>query len=80
MIRKSDETIDRLLKFSLSLEGLYRHASTHAAGVVISNGKLEEYVPLYGSKTNSLVTQFNMKWVEQAGLVKFDILGLKTSQ
>ena len=79
VIRKSDETIDRLLKFSLSLEGLYRHASTHAAGVVISNGKLEEYVPLYmDQKTNSLVTQFNMKWVEQAGLVKFDILGLKT--
>ena len=79
MIRKSDETVDRLLNYSLALEGLYRHASTHAAGVVISNGKLDEYVPLYmDQKTNSLVTQFNMKWVEQAGLVKFDILGLKT--
>ena len=78
-IRKSDDTVDRLLSYSLALEGLYRHASTHAAGVVISKGKLEEYVPLYmDQKTNSLVTQFNMKWVEQAGLVKFDILGLKT--
>ena len=78
-IRKSDEIVDRLLSYSLSLEGLYRHASTHAAGVVISNGKLDEYVPLYmDQKTNSLVTQFNMKWVEEAGLVKFDILGLKT--
>ena len=78
-LRVSDETIDRLLDLSLSLEGLYRHASTHAAGVVISKENLNEYVPLYmDQKTNSLVTQFNMKWVEQAGLVKFDILGLKT--
>ena len=78
-LRENDETIDRLLFLSLSLEGLYRHASTHAAGVVISKENLNEYVPLYmDQKTNSLVTQFNMKWVEQAGLVKFDILGLKT--
>ncbi len=78
-IRENDETIDRLLFLSLSLEGLYRHASTHAAGVVISKENLNESVPLYmDQKTNSLVTQFNMKWVEQAGLVKFDILGLKT--
>ena len=78
-LKETDEIVDRLLEYSLSLEGLYRHASTHAAGVVISEGDLEEYVPLYmDQKTNSLVTQFNMKWVEQAGLVKFDILGLKT--
>ena len=78
-LRENDETINRLLFLSLSLEGLYRHASTHAAGVVISKENLNECVPLYmDQKTNSLVTQFNMKWVEQAGLVKFDILGLKT--
>ena len=78
-LKETDETINSLLTFSLSLEGLYRHASTHAAGIVISDGNLEDYVPLYmDQKTNSLVTQFNMKWVEEAGLVKFDILGLKT--
>jgi DNA polymerase-3 subunit alpha len=61
------------------LEGLHRHASTHAAGIVIGDRPLEELVPLYRDpKTGMRVTQFNMKWVEQAGLVKFDFLGLKT--
>jgi DNA polymerase III subunit alpha len=61
------------------LEGLYRHASTHAAGIVIGDRPLDELVPLYKDpKSNFLVTQYNMKLVEQAGLVKFDFLGLKT--
>ena len=61
------------------LEGLNRHASTHAAGIVIGDRPLTELVPLYRDpKSDMPVTQFNMKWVEQAGLVKFDFLGLKT--
>src|SRR5260370_17189490 len=63
----------------LKLEGLYRHASTHAAGVVIGDRPLEELVPLYRDPRSGMpVTQFNMKYVELAGLVKFDFLGLKT--
>ena len=61
------------------LEGLYRHASTHAAGVVISDRPLTELIPLIrDQKSGMLVTQFNMKYVEMAGLVKFDFLGLTT--
>ncbi len=61
------------------LEGLYRHASTHAAGIVIGDRPLDELVPLYRDpKSDMPVTQFNMKMVEAAGLVKFDFLGLKT--
>ena len=63
----------------MKLEGLTRHASTHAAGIVIGDRPLTELVPLYRDpKSDMPVTQFNMKWVEQAGLVKFDFLGLKT--
>ena len=63
----------------MKLEGLHRHASTHAAGIVIGDRPLAELVPLYRDpKSDMPVTQFNMKWVEQAGLVKFDFLGLKT--
>lgn len=63
----------------MQLEGLYRHASTHAAGVVIGDRPLHELVPLYRDPRSDMpVTQFNMKYVEQAGLVKFDFLGLKT--
>ena len=62
-----------------SSKGLHRHASTHAAGIVIGDRPLDELVPLYRDpKSDMPVTQFNMKWVEQAGLVKFDFLGLKT--
>jgi DNA polymerase III subunit alpha len=62
-----------------SSKGLYRHASTHAAGIVIGDRPLTELVPLYRDPRSDMpVTQFNMKWVEQAGLVKFDFLGLKT--
>ena len=64
---------------SLKLEGLYRHASTHAAGIVIGDRPLSQLVPLYRDPRSDMpVTQFNMKWVEDAGLVKFDFLGLKT--
>ncbi len=76
---REDATVGRMLEIARKLEGLYRHASTHAAGIVISDRKLEEVVPLYRDpKSDMPVTQFNMKWVEQAGLVKFDFLGLKT--
>ncbi len=68
-----------MLDVAKKLEGLYRHASTHAAGVVIGDRPLDEIVPLYRDpKSDMPVTQFNMKWVEPAGLVKFDFLGLKT--
>jgi DNA polymerase-3 subunit alpha len=77
--RDADEAVGRLIAISLKLEGLYRHASTHAAGVVIGDRPLSELVPLYRDPRSGMpVTQFNMKWVEEAGLVKFDFLGLKT--
>jgi DNA polymerase-3 subunit alpha len=77
--RQQEPVVDRLLTIAMKLEGLYRHASTHAAGIVIGDRPLEELVPLYRDPRSSLLaTQFNMKWVEQAGLVKFDFLGLKT--
>lgn len=74
-----EEVVGKLLEVSLKLEGLYRHASTHAAGVVIGDRPLKELVPLYRDPRSTMpVTQFNMKMVEKAGLVKFDFLGLKT--
>ncbi len=77
--RDDDESVKQMLKVGLRLEGLYRHASTHAAGVVIGDRRLDELVPLYRDPRSEMpVTQFNMKWVEKAGLVKFDFLGLKT--
>lgn len=77
--RDKDETQKKLIDIALQLEGLYRHASTHAAGVVIGDRALHELVPLYRDPRSDMpVTQFNMKYVEQAGLVKFDFLGLKT--
>jgi len=78
-LRDEDESVARLMDIAQKLEGLYRHASTHAAGVVISDRPLTELIPLIrDSKSGMLVTQFNMKYVEQAGLVKFDFLGLTT--
>ncbi len=78
-LRDEDESIQRLLEIALQLEGLYRHASTHAAGVVIGDRPLHELVPLYRDpRSDYLVTQYSMKYVEQAGLVKFDFLGLTT--
>ena len=78
-MRDSDPIVARLLDIALKLEGLYRHASTHAAGVVIGDRPLDELVPLYRDRHSDMpVTQFSMKFVERAGLVKFDFLGLKT--
>ncbi|AMJ63508.1 DNA polymerase III subunit alpha [Bosea sp. PAMC 26642] len=76
---EEEPIVARLLEIGQKLEGLHRHASTHAAGVVIGDRPLEELVALsVDPRTGMRVTQFNMKWVEQAGLVKFDFLGLKT--
>jgi len=76
---KADEKVARMLAIAERLEGLYSNASTHAAGVVISDRPLIELAPLYRDPKSAMpATQFNMKWVEQAGLVKFDFLGLKT--
>ncbi|HEX8826782.1 MAG TPA: DNA polymerase III subunit alpha, partial [Xanthobacteraceae bacterium] len=77
--RDGDPVVKRAFDIAQKLEGLHRHASTHAAGIVIGERPLAEMVPLYRDpKSGTPVTQFNMKWVEQAGLVKFDFLGLKT--
>ncbi|MBO0902267.1 DNA polymerase III subunit alpha [Jiella sonneratiae] len=77
--RKAEDVVDRLISIALKLEGLYRHASTHAAGIVIGDRPLSKLVPMYRDPRSDMpVTQFNMKWVEPAGLVKFDFLGLKT--
>ena len=77
--RDEDQAVAHLLAIALRLEGLYRNASTHAAGVVISDRPLTQLSPLYRDPRSELpATQFNMKWVESAGLVKFDFLGLKT--
>ena len=77
--RDSDPQVERMIEIARKLEGLPRHASTHAAGVVIGDRPLEELVPLYRDPRSEMpVTQFNMKDVETAGLVKFDFLGLTT--
>ncbi len=76
---REEEVVDRLLTYGQQVEGLLRNASTHAAGVVIGDRPLDALVPLYQDPRSDMpATQFNMKWVEQAGLVKFDFLGLKT--
>jgi DNA polymerase-3 subunit alpha len=76
---QEDEVVAKLIDVATRLEGLYRHASTHAAGVVIGDRSLDQLIPLYRDPRSSIpVTGFNMKWVEAAGLVKFDFLGLKT--
>src|SRR5439155_6123426 len=68
----------KLLQSARALEGLARHASTHAAGVLITPGPLLDYVPLYRQKDESVTTQWDMKSVEKAGLLKMDFLGLRT--
>src|SRR4029079_16663561 len=74
-----DPDVKRLFDLAMKLEGLPRHASTHAAGVVIGDRPLDELVPLYRDpRSDTPVTQFDMKYVEAAGLVKFDFLGWKT--
>lgn len=76
---EKEPIVQTLLDTAQKLEGLYRHASTHAAGIVIGDRPLSELVPMYRDPRSDMpVTQFNMKYVEQAGLVKFDFLGLKT--
>jgi DNA polymerase-3 subunit alpha len=78
-ISGSGEVYRRLLEASLKLEGLARHASTHAAGIVIAGDELTRYVPLYRDpKTEAVSTQYSMDYLEECGLVKMDFLGLKT--
>ena len=76
---RAEEEVERMVEIALQLEGLYRHASTHAAGVVIGDRPLVELLPLYRDpRSDMLVVQYSMKYAEMAGLVKFDFLGLKT--
>jgi len=77
-LMNADSRITTLIEYALSLEGLTRHASTHAAGIVISKEPLTEYVPLSRGTKDEVVTQFAMEDIEKIGLVKFDFLGLKT--
>jgi len=77
-LANADETIKRVFEVGMQVEGLFRNQSTHAAGVVIGNRPLNEIVPIYRDQHGTIVTSFDMKAVEKAGLVKFDFLGLKT--
>lgn len=77
-LRKNDPTVKEILTVAAALEGLPRHASTHAAGLVIADRPLVDYLPLYKGAKGEMVTQFDMKGVERVGLVKFDFLGLRT--
>ncbi|MGB2697414.1 MAG: DNA polymerase III subunit alpha, partial [Candidatus Zixiibacteriota bacterium] len=77
-LSESDPQIKRLISLSQTLEGLTRHASTHAAGVVIAPTNLTEYVPLYMSAKDEITTQYDMKGIEDIGLLKMDFLGLRT--
>lgn len=73
----ADPKVMEMIEISKKLEGLPRHASTHAAGVVVGDRRLDDYLPLYRGKKGEVVTQFDMKYVEKIGLVKFDFLGLR---
>ncbi|HVP35959.1 MAG TPA: DNA polymerase III subunit alpha, partial [Terriglobales bacterium] len=77
-IAKENPQIEKLLSYSKTLEGLTRHASTHAAGVVIAPSKLTDFVPLYKSNKDEITTQYDMKGIEKIGLLKMDFLGLRT--
>lgn len=78
-MRDTDNDISKLLRISLQLEGVYRHASTHAAGIVIADRKITKLIPLYKIPESDIpIVQYNMKYAEAAGLTKFDFLGLKT--
>jgi len=77
-LKKENETLKELLDIAVSLEGLPRHCSIHAAGVVISSKQLTEFLPLYKGSADEVVTQFPMNTVEKLGLLKMDFLGLKT--
>ena len=76
--KQQDETISKVLDYSRVLEGLARHASTHAAGVVIAPSPLTDYVPLYKSSKDEITTQYDMRIIEAIGLLKMDFLGLRT--
>lgn len=73
-----DEAHQKLFAISRVLEGMNRHASTHAAGVVIAPGELTDYLPLFQSNTGDVTTQYDMKCVDQIGLLKVDLLGIRT--
>lgn len=75
---ETDPNVKELLDLSRKLEGSARHTGIHAAGIVIAPGPLDDYVPVYRDKNGELATQFEMKTLEQLGLVKMDFLGLKT--
>ncbi|HEX7077459.1 MAG TPA: DNA polymerase III subunit alpha [Candidatus Eisenbacteria bacterium] len=77
-LAQEDETHARMIRCSLALEGLSRHASTHAAGVLIAPGQLTDFVPVYRSPKGDFTTQFDMKSLEKVGLLKMDFLGLRT--
>jgi DNA polymerase-3 subunit alpha len=77
-LEKGEKHQQKLLKIAQSLEGLARHASTHASGVVISDRPLVEYLPLFKGTNDEVMTQFTMDQIEKLGLIKFDFLGLKT--
>ncbi|MGV8075510.1 MAG: DNA polymerase III subunit alpha [Syntrophobacteraceae bacterium] len=75
--QRQDPQARELFEIAFALEGLTRHASTHAAGVVMADKPIVEYMPLYRGQADEIVTQFSMKYVEKAGLIKFDFLGLR---
>ncbi len=75
---RNDDNIAKLLQLAQKLEGLSRHTSVHAAGIVIADGGIDSHVPVYRAENGSLITQYEMKNAEKVGLVKFDFLGLKT--
>ncbi len=77
-LTKTDARINELMETAKTLEGIARHASTHAAGIVISDEPLTNYVPLFRGANGETVTQFPMNDIEKIGLIKFDFLGLKT--
>lgn len=77
-LKKKDQRVKRLIDYALTLEGLARHCSTHAAGVVIAPSALTDYVPLFKGSKDEITTQYDMKMVETIGLLKMDFLGLRT--
>jgi len=77
-LRETDKRVQRLIDYSITLEGLARHCSTHAAGVVIAPSALTDYVPLFKGTRDEITTQYDMKMVEEIGLLKMDFLGLRT--
>ncbi|MBD3387154.1 DNA polymerase III subunit alpha [candidate division KSB1 bacterium] len=77
-LEKKDEKHRKLIEYSRVLEGLARHASTHAAGVVITPDELTRFIPLYKTKDGDITTQYDMRWLEEMGVLKMDFLGLRT--